>query len=227
MIKRFCVMATICVMPVGCGSSVDSNNLFSNQETESKTKCDDSVGFHVCLSTGATFVYSNYKEITMSAFGELNTLVNTTNFQARVKSAFGTSGNEIVSSLLSANYIVTVQGYCTPNSTTLAQATVGGDTILYNECTTEKDYDGQPNLARVSGVLLHEISHNLGYSHADINPSPNSVPYYLGDLAESMLSTNQTGTQSQSAVYVDNGQQSSSDYSGSPQSYRSGRSHRR
>jgi hypothetical protein len=119
----------------------------------------------------------------VNGLAKLISLVNTQSFQSQVE-GFYTSGKSIVDNLSSTNYIVTITGYCDASSSVLASAVVGGDTISYNECTVQKDAQGDPDLAVVSGVLLHEISHNVGYTHPSVNPSRTTVPYWLGDTVQ-------------------------------------------
>jgi hypothetical protein len=166
----------------GCGSSIPSL-LQGDGGDPPKVSCPgDHDGFFVCMSANSSISDKSLEQAIVQGLTDLATLVNTASFQRQVDTGFG-EGPSINGALQTTNYIVTITGYCDASSTTLAQAVVGGSTIQYNECTVQKTSSGQIDQAAVSGVLLHEISHNVGYTHPSVNPSRLTVPYWLGDTA--------------------------------------------
>ena len=86
--------------------------------------------------------------------------------------------------------MIEIYGFCESDSKTVATAVLNGDIINYNECSSAVDDPGEPDQAFISGVLMHEITHNIGYDHEKVNPDPNSVPYFMGDFVEEYLSPN-------------------------------------
>jgi hypothetical protein len=154
---------------------------------DEKVKCPgEHEGFYVCLSTKSKIADEDLKNTIGKALLKLADIINTDDFADEVKS-FYVEGDKIVTDLRATNYIADIYGFCDASSSVLGKANLYGHTIRYNECNVTHDENGDPDLASVAGVLLHEISHNIGYDHAEESPSPNSVPYYLGNLIESQL----------------------------------------
>ncbi len=163
------------------------NDILTGGKNEKKTVCDSSAeGFLVCMSANSAIEDSRLKQSTFTALGELRELVNSEAFANKVNKAFDDNGG-VMKKLRSTNYIAVITSYSAPNDTALAKATLNGHTIRYNAATVARDSSGAPDLAHVAGVMLHEIAHNIGYTHAAENPSRRSAPYFLGDLAEAML----------------------------------------
>ncbi len=146
----------------------------------------DHAGFYVCTQAGFNLGDDELQATISASLAKLSELVNGDTFQSKIKAAFP-SGAAIVQSLIATNYTVTITAFCDTDGNALARAALGGDSIEYNRCMVEKDASGEPSLAQVAGVLLHEISHNVGYSHPDVNPPRTTIPYYLGDTVEVMI----------------------------------------
>ena len=203
MLRKTLILLSGCMaFLAGCGNvNSETASLFGMQaDPDAKTPCPNPTsGFYVCLDAASTFVDASFEQTIATAMATAISLVNGANFQNAIKSGLS-GGDQVVDTLLQTNYIVLVEGYCDSGSTTLAQATVGGYTVHYNECTVQTDSQGNADIAQISGVMLHEISHNLGYTHADVNPSPDSVPYYLGDTAQAMLETSSTANTKTSSM---------------------------
>lgn len=178
----------ISILSTGCGAIDKASALFSHDELPEKVRCPGSHdGFYVCLSSESNFSDSGVQSAVEQGLAKLATLVNEATFQSEIKSAIST-GDSIVTNLTATNYIVSVTGYCEPQGDALARAVVDGNTIDYNECRVSHDSSGQPDVAEVAGVLLHEISHNIGYTHPEVDPSRLTIPYFLGDTAEKDIS---------------------------------------
>ena len=227
MLRRSIVIFYGCLaMLAGCGNiNSDTARVFGLSDNQDKTACPNATaGFYVCLDADSSFLEADFKTTILRAMATLIKLVNESDFQQAITSGLS-GGDQVVASLKQTNYIVLLQSYCASGSSVLAQASVGGYTINYNECTVTKDSSGADDNAQVSGVLLHEISHNLGYTHADVNPSPDSVPYFLGNTAEAMLSPSSGATTGTNSVVsrssIDS--QSASPMTFRPRSSQSGR----
>jgi hypothetical protein len=186
-VQRLIAFFALALLATGCGNvASDTWLLGADAPAEKKVKCDgDHAGFYVCLGSASSIADATLAaKIETALASALPQLVNSDRFRQHVLDAFGKGGAAIDGDLTRADYAVTVTGYCDAVDDALAKAPLNGASIRYNECK------GKQDLATVAGILLHEISHNLGYTHPDVNPSRSTVPYYLGDLAEKDLRTN-------------------------------------
>ena len=181
-------LVIIAMLAQGCGGAEYGLILLPTiLQQQQKTECSDAREFRVCLSAESSFADIEVERVIIDALAELNTLVNSEEFLTTLGER-ASNGAEIGGELVGTNYIARIRGFCDAGAAALAEAEVNGFDISYNECTIDRASDGSFSRPHVAGVLLHEISHNIGYSHASENPDPDSVPFFLGDLAEELLS---------------------------------------
>lgn len=191
---RIPILLAASLQLTACGSNLAPDSLLANASDDdlAKSPCSgEHAGFYVCLAAQSSLTESAVHNTIRSALAALPGVVNSDQFATQVRSAFS-NGDSILSTLTSTNYIVKIDSYCDEADNALAKATVGGTQIYYNECRMD-----DADTAMVSGVLMHEISHNLGFEHGETDPNRTSVPYYLGDLVEKDLGGAASGTWSE------------------------------
>ena len=185
------------VMTTGCGADLTNSLPFGLGPQPEKLRCDQtSSSFHVCLNPDSVFQKREVRNAILQAMGLLNELVPEPEFLDTVSDYYSNGkivenkqidGRLVREDLVGTNYQITIEEICESNGTQYARATVGGSTILYNGCLVKRNGNGEIRLPHVAGVLLHEIAHNINYDHDEIDPEPDTVPYFLGRTAEAWL----------------------------------------